>query len=73
MKLIREMPDGDEATALSDAINALSENPFPSEARQVLEDVPLYLLRVGRHAVTYNIDFEERVVNVRNAHVVSDA
>jgi mRNA interferase RelE/StbE len=50
-----------------EAIESLSENPFPVQSRKLKGSESSYRLRVGDYRVIYHVDTENKVVTVYNA------
>ena len=50
-----------------EAIESLSENPFPVQSRKMKGSESSYRLRVGDYRVIYQVDTENKVVTVYHA------
>lgn len=50
-----------------EAIESLSENPFPAQSRKMKGSESSYRLRVGDYRVIYQVDTENKIVTVYHA------
>ena len=60
-------------TKILDAINALSENPFPVQSKKLRGAEASYRLRVGEYRVIYRVDMENKVVTIYHVRHRKDA
>ena len=50
---------------ISEKLESLKNNPFPSDAKRVLDyDVLTFRVRVGKHRVLYRVNYEEKRIVV---------
>jgi mRNA interferase RelE/StbE len=50
-----------------EAIESLSENPFPHQSRKMTGSESSYRLRVGDYRVIYYVDTEKKIVTIYHA------
>ena len=56
-----------------EAIEDLSENPFPVQSRKMKSSESSYRLRLGDYRIIYQVDTENKVVSVYHARHRKDA